>query len=102
MYHLYICMVFYGNVTFLQVLINAVGNRQNIGDLIIVLSDGIPNEKAGQTRQEASITKSSGIRIVSVGISSLIDLQLLRDIATDSSQVRPFLERTQCCWTNAM
>ena len=58
------------------------GNRPGIRDVLILLTDGIPNEREDDTIPQATITKSASIFIMSVGITSSVNEAELRQISS--------------------
>ena len=66
---------------------NDVGNRPEAKDIAIVITDGIPNERVGDTIPAADRLKAQGVTIVAVGVTDLIDENELRLIATTYNDV---------------
>lgn len=64
--------------------------RPGVPSVIIVLTDGRSDEPA-KTQLEASFARSQGIRILSVGIGSIIDVNELNGISTDPDENHVFL-----------
>ncbi len=58
------------------------GNRPRIPDVLILITDGIPNEREDDTIPEARDTKDANIFIISVGITSNVNVAELRQISS--------------------
>ena len=62
------------------------GDRPNAPNIVILITDGIPNEREGDTIPEAARMKDPRVgnaRVLSVGITNAVDMDLLRAIASD-------------------
>lgn len=64
--------------------------RDNVPSVIIVLTDGRSDEPT-KTQLEASFARSQGIRILAIGIGSIIDAEELYGISTDPDEDHVFL-----------
>ena len=60
------------------------GNRQGIPDILILITDGIPNEREIDTINQANRTKDAGIFIISVGITDNINEAELITISSNN------------------
>ena len=58
------------------------GNRPRIQDVLILITDGIPNERRDDTIPQATATKDANIIIISVGITSSVNEAELRQISS--------------------
>ena len=63
------------------------GDRDNIPNVAIVITDGKSNIRDSETLGVANKTKEAGIRIIAVGVTDAIDVRELRGIASVPSQV---------------
>lgn len=55
--------------------------------IIILLTDGKPNERVSDTLIEAQRVKNENVRIIPIGVTNAIDLDLLKLVATYPSDV---------------
>ncbi len=58
------------------------GDRPDAPNIVILITDGIPNEREGDTIPQATLMKRVA-RVLSVGITNAVDMDLLRAIASD-------------------
>jgi len=66
-----------------QVLTNtANGARLNVAKVIILITDGVPTFDADKLPEEVALDKSIPARIVTVGITNLINVTLLKSMAS--------------------
>ena len=68
-----------------QNIFNQRGDRSNAPNIVILITDGIPNERIADTQPEANLVKQTGAQVLTVGITDAVDDDLLRAIASDSS-----------------
>jgi len=54
------------------------GDRPNVPNVALLITDGIPNERESDTVPQANNVKSRDIEIVVVGITDQIDLDMLK------------------------
>ena len=64
-----------------------VGNRPDVKDIAIVITDGIPNERVYDTIPAADRLKAQNVTIVAVGVTDLIDEDELKAIASTHNDV---------------
>lgn len=62
------------------------GDRRNVVNIVILITDGIPNERESETLNQAQLLKSIAT-VVSVGITDAVDRTLLAQIASQSNLV---------------
>lgn len=70
-----------------QFTLNA-GDRENIPNLAIVITDGGYNLDSGRTIPDAQSARADGIRIFSIGITSAINENVLRQISSPPQLLR--------------
>lgn len=63
------------------------GDRPGVPDAAIILTDGVPTVRPGNTIPEANAAKGQGIKIFPVGITRFIDENILRDMSS-SPQIK--------------
>ena len=61
------------------------GDRGNAPNIIILLTDGIPNERVGESQGEANLVKQTGAQVITIGVTDAVDPDLLRALASDPS-----------------
>jgi collagen type VI alpha len=66
-------------------LINQRGDRSNAPNIVILITDGIPNDRIPDTQPEANLVKQTGAQVVTVGITTEVDADLLRALASNPS-----------------
>ena len=66
-------------------VIGRKGDRPEAPNIVILITDGIPNLAEQDTIPQANLLKQTGAKIVTVGITDAIDPDMLRQIATDSA-----------------
>ena len=82
-----------GIITLLQqVFVEEAGDRKDVADTIIVLTDGKSTKDVDKTVPYATMAKDRNIRILVIGITEQIDEQELEDIASDPADMG--MERT--------
>ena len=82
-------------VTRLEVFQRNAGDRQSAPNVLILISDGTPNDEVGGERAEADLLKAAGTTIVSVGITDAIDRDLMSAIASSNDFIEsPTFEAT--------
>ena len=54
------------------------GDRASVPNVALLITDGIPNERQGDTIPQAENVKQHGIELVVVGITEDIDLDMLK------------------------
>ena len=54
------------------------GDRANVPNVALLITDGIPNERQGDTIPQAENVKQHDIELVVVGITDDIDLDMLK------------------------
>ena len=74
-----------GFQTTLDQVFNQRGDRSNVPNIVILITDGTPNERVGDSQPQANIVKESGARVMIVGVTSDADSNLLRSLATTPS-----------------
>ena len=62
------------------------GDRPDVGNLVIMISDGKPNRDKSDTKPEAELLKSIAT-VIQVGITDGVDEMLLKEIATEGKTV---------------
>jgi len=67
-------------------LVNQRGDRSNAPNIVILITDGIPNERITDTQPEANLMKQTGAQLVTVGITDAVDADLLRALASNPSE----------------
>ena len=62
----------------------ATGDRPNVDNLAIFISDGVPfpANRRDPAIQEAQLLKDAGVNVVAIGVTDVIDLDLLRAISS--------------------
>ena len=65
-----------------------VDARPNVKKLVILLTDGMPTVEQNQTIPEARLLKMQDVTIETIGITSMIEFELLERIASNASNVR--------------
>lgn len=68
-----------------QILIQSAGYHATAQNIVILITDGIPNERMDDTQSEANLIKQLGAKLATVGITDAVDTDLLRALATDQS-----------------
>ena len=71
------------------------GDRQNVPNIAIVITDGRSTEQVGRTLLEADLLKDTGALVIAVGITNEVNTTELRGIASADEYVitaRSFLE----------
>jgi collagen type VI alpha len=68
--------------TRLNVFQSGLGDRSNAPNVLILISDGTPNDEVGGERDEANRVKDMGTTIVTVGITTAIDRDLMNDMSS--------------------
>ncbi len=63
-------------------VIGQAGDRSNAPNIVILITDGIPNERAAETQPEANLVKQTGATVVTVGITNEVDADLMRALAS--------------------
>ena len=63
------------------------GDRPDVDNVMVVVTDGYANERAGETIDEARKARRLGIRIIAVGVSDEIDIDELEAIASSVDDV---------------
>ena len=63
------------------------GDRDNVPNIAIVITDGRSNMNEGETAIEANLAKQANIRIIAVGITDKINLAELRSMASDNDSL---------------
>ncbi len=63
-------------------VIGQAGDRSNAPNIVILITDGIPNERIAETQPEANLVKQTGASVVTVGITNAVDADLLRALAS--------------------
>ena len=61
---------------------NQNGDRADAPNIVFLITDGIPNERIADTGIEAALTKATGARVITVGITDAVDANLLQELAT--------------------
>lgn len=61
---------------------SARGDRSNVPNIAIVITDGVSNKDKDRTIPDAEAARAKGIRIFSVGITNKIDEDELRRMAS--------------------
>ena len=59
------------------------GDREDARNLVVLITDGVANEREGDTLTEATLLKDTGAYIVSVGITDAIDEEQLKLISSN-------------------
>lgn len=67
------------------------GDRASADNLVILITDGIPNEREADTLTEAQLLKDTGAHVVCIGITNEIDANLLSSISSDGDYI--FIEK---------
>ena len=60
------------------------GDRDNVANIGIVITDGKSNINEEETKTEADLAKDEGARIIAIGITDKINPAELREIASDN------------------
>ena len=71
------------NILFIQMLTDAEGDRADVTDILILFTDGEASDPQKQL-EEANLLKQNGVKIISVGFGSFIDLDSLNKTASPS------------------
>ncbi len=61
------------------------GDRNNVPNLVILITDGVPNDRISDTQPQANLVKQTGAQVVTVGITDAVDVDLLRALASAPS-----------------
>ena len=61
------------------------GDRINAPNIIILITDGIPNERIDDTTPQAVLLKKTGAYLLIVGVTDAVDDNRLKDLATQPS-----------------
>ncbi len=70
-----------------QVLSRNNGDRSEVRNLMILMTDGQSNINTQGTLQEAALARSEGTQVLAVGIGSNVNRQEVEGITSDSSRV---------------
>jgi len=68
-----------------SMFIPSSGSRSNVAKVLILLTDGTANFEETNTVTEATQTKDAGIKILTVGVTSEVKEEQLKEIASDRS-----------------
>ncbi len=63
-------------------VIGQAGDRGNAPNIVILITDGIANERITETQSEANLVKQTGATVVTVGITNAVDADILRALAS--------------------
>ena len=63
------------------------GDRPNVQDIIIFITDGVPTIRIPDTVRQANAVKKDGIYLIPVGITEEVNLPQLRQMATNANDV---------------
>ena len=74
----------YAICKYFQILVD---RRSDAAQIVILLTDGKPNSRVGDTEPEARRVKDLGIRVVAIGVTKSIDEPQLRRIASTPNDV---------------
>ena len=68
-------------------IFNARGDRPNVPNVALVITDGLPNERESETIPQATNLKRSVQLLVAVGVTNAVDFVLLEQIASSPQDV---------------
>lgn len=74
-------------VTYEQIFQVSNGDRSTVRNLAVVITDGIPTVREGDTIPEAVALKDTGARVVGIGVTLNVDYDQLREVASSSGDV---------------
>ena len=63
------------------------GDRDDVPNVAVLITDGQPNEREADTLPEAFRAKQAGVTIVAVGVTDQVNMDQLRQIASNSDDV---------------
>ena len=66
-------------------IIGKRGDRLHARNIVILITDGKPNERIFDTEPEASKVKQTGARVFTVGVTDEVDQDLLRKLASNEN-----------------
>ena len=53
------------------------GDRPNVPDIIILMTDGVPTKEVDVLEDEAKKLKGAGVRIIGIGVSRAVSMMAL-------------------------
>ena len=67
-----------------QCFSEAYGDRRDVQNLAVIMTDGVPypEDRRAPAISEAQVLRSYGTKIFAIGITNLIDINLLRDLSS--------------------
>jgi hypothetical protein len=83
-FEIVLCEYLQRNQEQIQCLLLKSGGRQNVPEIMIIITDGI-SENQTATTSEAKTAKLKGIKIIVVGIGNGVDKTELQTISSDPS-----------------
>ena len=63
------------------------GDRSNNQNVIIIITDGVPNERVNDTIPQATLAKGADIEIVALGITGSVDVEMLKEISSTNTVI---------------